>query len=280
MTEILARSVESMVRAEDEIVLVFAGLWSLAQGWELPRREIPGRILATLLEVAGTKRTVAMPGWVYTYPRDRHYDPVRTRPETGLLAETLHHHPGCRRTLQPGQSFLALGPHGDDLITCRGGTGWGDDSGMAWFETKKTRVVMLGVTWEFCGLYHRAEEAAKVPYRYFKRFPGTIEIDGRDRRSTQETLFVRSRLVSTVTANPKIRAFLSGLPGVDNAPDCPFICASNTASEIITTCRDLLQNDPYAFVANQDDVVAWVENGRSDEIAALAENERPHGVTQ
>jgi hypothetical protein len=49
---------------------------------------------------------------------------------------------------------------------------------------------------------------------------------------------------------------------------------SSKTKLIAAATRQLLDDNIYAYVKNREDVEAWVQNGKADEVASLPPNER------
>jgi aminoglycoside N3'-acetyltransferase len=171
-------------------------------------------------------------------------------------------------------NYLVTGRWANELMALPCTSAWGDDGVLGWVEQVDARVIVLGMPWEYCGLYHRAEQVARVPYRYFKRFTGVRTIDGKDAHECSEVQYVRSLNVPILTDHLAVRQLLESVPGVRSAEDKGIKAVSNSARRIIEQCVNALRRDPYAFVSNKKAVQAWVDCGKFAERAALSPEER------
>jgi hypothetical protein len=201
---------------------------------------------------------------------------VRTRPDTGILAETALKSTGFVRTHHPIVSHLAYGPRAQELFSCRQSTAWGEDSVMQWFEATRARVAVLGVAWgQGCSFIHRAEEKFRVPYRYHKRFQGRLLINDVAQGDCSETLFVRPLGVDLVKGYEIIDAHVSSVESFRTSSDEEIPASSASADDITFLSMGLLAKNPYCFIQNAREVQTWVRNAMEKEIASLSAEHRP-----
>jgi aminoglycoside N3'-acetyltransferase len=268
-------ALRQVISPGDEVLLVYSGLFQFGHGFDGPLTTLPDRVVDAVDEVAGPERTLLFPTHTGYFARDRKYDPVRSRPETGAIADAFRHRAGAVRTMCPMDSYAVKGPRAGEVLNRPLSTIWGDDSVMAWLEEADARICLIGVPWKYCGYHHRAEEVLQVPYRYYKRFHGTLTIDGADPRPIQSTAFVRSLDVPpgyhTAETTDRLRrrghirsAVQSGLP-----------IESARANDVLAACVDSLKDDSYAWCVNRDAVRRWVDDGGKDrEVASLSPEQR------
>lgn len=120
--------------------------------------------------------TIALPAFTFSFCRGVGFNAARSPSEVGLVANwALVSLPEALRTRCPIYSFVVVGPQAESLIDLKSETMWGRGSLFEYAERVDARVVMLGCTWKHCTLFHRYEELAGVPYRYFKEFTGQAD---------------------------------------------------------------------------------------------------------
>src|SRR5690606_6772574 len=260
-----------VVLPSDETFLIYSGIWTFGHRFKALPLEIPRLILDAVEEFAGKDRTVLFPAYSYSYNRDRTYDIRNTKPETGVLPETFLHRDGVRRTHSAINSFLAKGPLADEVVPILGRTLWGENSLLEWMERSNVRIVTLGLPWALsCGYLHRMEELAKVPYRYYKDFPGMYRDEGGAWKEWSETMYVRPLGVPSQFNWHRVndlmyerrQVLIGSLSGVQ--------IESCLAKDMVETGLDLLFQDPYALIANVGEVKSWIDKGGlEEEIRAL-----------
>ena len=77
--------------------------------------------------------TLAFPAFTFSFAKGVPFDPLRSRSETGILADWVLELGGAVRTDHPMYSFAVLGPLKDELLRCGNMTTFGDDSTFAYF---------------------------------------------------------------------------------------------------------------------------------------------------
>jgi len=135
---------------------------------------LPG-VMACLQQALGPEATVLMPAFSFGYGRTRQWDYHATRAETGALSEYFRKLPGTRRTLHPFHSLSVTGPLAAQFLACRNSSSFGPGSPFALLYDVRAINIGLGTELEGGATFlHHAEELARVPYRFYKEFPGTV----------------------------------------------------------------------------------------------------------
>ena len=272
-------ALHAAIHPEDRLVIVHSGLWAFGHRVDADPRRLPEAILDALLEAVGPQRTLVLPTFALDYPRTRTYDVVRTRPQAGILGERLLARPGAIRTLKPMYNYAVLGPEKDAIQALRSSDAWGADSFMGYARRQNARFVALGLPWsKTCAYYHNAEAELDVPYRYGKRFAGTLLRDGQLVGPCEEVFFVRAMDASPEwTYDDVFREFQSRGQVMDRSVGDMSVL-SGRLGEVLGTLFDLVEADPYTLVANRNAVEAWVRTRKDSEMASLAPESRPQAV--
>jgi aminoglycoside 3-N-acetyltransferase len=257
----LKRALAGLIAEDDEVVVVFSGLWSFGHRLGVSPPDVPAAVLDVLLEAVGD-RTLVLPAYTNAFPRTKVFDLRRSQPETGVLPKYALTNGQFHRTANPMDSYLTFGLKSNEILHRKETTLWGDDSVMAWFGQVNARILVLGEPWHrACAFYHRAEELIRVPYRYYKRFNGSlVDIDD-SRRPCSTVMYVRPLQQPIVWDHTKIQPILmhKKVIAVSGDPDIPV--QSARAGDVLDACLELLTEDPYAYVVNSDDLKNWIVNG-------------------
>jgi aminoglycoside N3'-acetyltransferase len=259
---------EQVIDPADDCIVVYSGIWTFGHKFGIPVKEVPHLLVEQILEAVGPERTLLFPAYTYTFAKTRAYSPRESIPETGVLPRAVLERFPARRTRSALNSFLAMGPLAEVLSGVTGETLWGDDSLKGILEKRNARMVTLGLPWkDSLGFLHRIEEAAAVPYRYFKTFHGEWQ-EGGQSEPWAETMYVRSMEVVPEFEWAKVDRRLRET-GRIVAADAPVFIESAGASDIVATGFDLLADDPYALLTNADAVRTWVNGRKTLEMDAL-----------
>jgi len=261
-----------VIDPDDEVVVLHSGIWRFGHSVRPLPKDFVDQLLDRILAVVGPDRTLLFPAYNSAdFPRTKSFDLVRDEPETGALTVAVLRRRCAERSRQPMNSYLVMGPDSQTYLDSPSTTAWGDDSVMGLLERAGARFVTLGEVWhESCSYYHRSEEICGSPYRYYKRFEGDLLEDGRVIGSCSETFFVKSLNVhcDDFYAGPEL--LLRERKLTVDAGDPRLILESARVDDIVKVTCEILEEDPYYFVQNREDVEAWVEDGMLEEIAALA----------
>ena len=269
-------ALHEVVCPEDEVVVLYSALWGFGHRFGMRPAALVDALIEATLETLGPACTLLMPAFFADFPRTRRFDLALSKPYTGALPDRFHTWPGALRTRQPMDSYAAHGPLAAEVMARPCTTAWGDDSVLGWFDAVNARHVILGVPWHLsCAYCHRGEEVVGVPFRYHKRFVGTLLEDGTELGPCEETMYVRPFDVDPGLYYKPIRDRLGELNLVLESAQPDFQLQSSLSSDILLASIELLDRDPLAFVENKAAVTDWIANGRDIELVRLAPDQRP-----
>jgi len=151
-------------------------------------------LLEALIEVlqATGVRTIAMPAFTFSFCNGVPYDKLRSRSQMGALNEFFRVLPETERSSDP---LMSVAVSGGDVSIIRDlpdtSLGRGSTFDRIHQLGDRVRFLFLGVSPAKCFTYtHYVEKCLEVPYRYDRRFTGTVIDEGTERDETW-TLFVR-----------------------------------------------------------------------------------------
>ncbi|MBT5107889.1 MAG: hypothetical protein HOM25_04350 [Rhodospirillaceae bacterium] len=272
------RVLDEVVGPEDEVLAVFSGLYTFAHRFRWAPHETPTKLLDVFEDFIGSRRTLVVPAYCFSFPRTRIFDLKRTQTDIGVLPDCAVERPTFSRLVKPMNSYMVTGPRSEEFLNLPCRTAWGQDGALAWLARVNAKILILGVPWhEACSLYHYAEELLSVPYRYHKRFHGDLRQDGISLGSCEEVMYSRSANVSPNWDHGRIYPRLVESGAVISAKHPAIPLEASHASDIVAVTCEMLEQNPYAYVTNDDEVRNWVIHGKVREIASLSEEERFEG---
>jgi len=236
---------------DDRPIVVYSGLWPLYGGLPCDTREMPQRILAMLIDVAGPRRTICMPAFTSGYTNG-FLDLDEAPSSSGLFSEFFRTYPGTIRTASAFFSFSCLGPKAMEASLLRPLNAWGDGSFYEWMERHNAHCLMLGTPKANMSYGHRLEwlKQERIPYRYVKAFRGKIKLRG-VLEELDERLFVRdtSTGVDNTFAGHEAQLEANGMRS--------FALGRGLVTECSTECfkqtlLPILDGDAFAFVKNRE----------------------------
>jgi aminoglycoside N3'-acetyltransferase len=272
----LYNALEDVILPDDEVIVIYAGIWSFAYNFSGDMRKIPDMMLGIIEDVVGKERTLLLPAFCANhFIKHRAFDLTRTQlSESGILSKHALNRNGYKRTHQPLHGFIVKGPRAQEVLDMPCTSSWGGDSVLAWIGGMNARILAIGLPLhQACSYFHKIEEELKVPYRYFKSFKGVMYDKGEVIGPCEEVKYSYSLdcpldyNFSIITSQlHKQKAVLSS-----KNPMLPLESVLTSAIDI--ACHEIFDNDHYAAVVNKKEVKRWVKNGKKAEIAALlAEN--------
>jgi FkbH-like protein len=216
--------------------------------------ESPSRwdVLYALDRLCAQGWTIALPSFTFRFCGGRPFHHARSASEVGILADwMLEGLPASRRTPHPIYSFVVAGPQADRIAACPSSTTFGDDSPFGWFERENAALVMLGCDWRFATQFHRYEEIAGVPYRYFKQFSGRADYgDGAGEHDVTASMYVRHLDADPANDFSPAVARLRADHKIGSTPLWRGRVESVRVADLALVCSEMLQADRMAFVSN------------------------------
>jgi FkbH-like protein len=228
-----------------------------------PREFRPGDALRAFDQLIQEGWTIALPAFTFSFCGGRRFDRHETPSEVGLLADRmLEGLVGARRTDHPIYSFVVKGPRADAVLACRSETTFGAGSPFELFEREDATLVMLGCGWTYCTSFHRYEELAEVPYRYFKRFEGEADSGG-GTEPVSASMFVRDIELDPQNDFAPAVAALRSEGAIRSAPLWRAEVESVGAADLARVCAAQLKADPLAHLSNAAMVSAGLSRRRA-----------------
>lgn len=272
----IRHALAEIIPSDTDTVFMISRLWTFAHRLDCPPRDAGRWLLGIVSDFLGGDRTLVLSAYTYSYGKTRQYDPLRSKPETGAMAEVAFDTGAMARTMQPMMSHYVRGPRSADLLAHGTESSFGRNGGLGWITEVDARVCVLGMPepnmgWVIC---HHAEEMCRVPYRYFKRLPGRLRIGGESPRDCSETTFVRA-----ISGKPEqnwgdLNRTLGDRGDVLEHGGRGISLRSASSRRVRDVCAEMLTDDPYRFFKDPDGARAWVRDDRQAEIESLKPEER------
>ncbi len=242
----LLAALETVLEGNAGLAVVHSSLAALAPDGGLQKWDV----LFAVEMLVRRGWTLAFPAFTFSFTSSGQFDRENTPSETGVLADWVQHNIlGAIRTDHPIYSFVTVGPQAAALAACTSDTTFGDTSPFGLFEAQNAKIVMLGAGWNFCTPFHRYEERAKVPYRFFKTFDGQITRNGTT-APTHAAMYVRDLTINAENDFTPLVAHLRHAGQIATAPLWRGMLEATTMHAIQASAEALLAADPFAFVGN------------------------------
>jgi aminoglycoside 3-N-acetyltransferase len=154
----------------------------------------PRTVVSAILELLGPQGTLAVPIYHDFFLKGpaQVWDTARSPSKMGILSELVRTWPEAVRCAHPSHPIAAIGPLAGELAALDQGSACGKNSLLMRLVEQNAAVLLLGVGYKVCTLFHLAEELSRVPYREWVTLSGTVIRDG---VATQKKIpFYRRRL--------------------------------------------------------------------------------------
>jgi len=132
-------------------------------------------IVNLLKETFDETFTIVLPTFTWKYGTTREWSYHDSKSEVGVLSEKIRTLKGSLRSIHPFHSVVAYGPNAEYLTNSICKSSFGPNSAFEKLLSLNSYNLSLGS--EFIGgatFCHAAEEILKVPYRFYKDFPGKV----------------------------------------------------------------------------------------------------------
>lgn len=165
------RSILSEVLCPGDDLVVHSSLRTLG--------EVPGgadSVLDALLEAVGPSGTLSMMAATRTsFGTTKLFDLLNSPSETGVLTEVMRRRNPKNRSFVPMTSFVSAGKRASEYLLPYNSF-LDETSPLQRLIQNNGKILLLGVKFDRCTLFHLAEERHQVPYNFYMLFSG-IGID-------------------------------------------------------------------------------------------------------
>lgn len=132
-------------------------------------------LMSCIKDILGPNATILMPTFTFSYGNSRYWSYKNSKSEVGALSEYFRLQSNVRRTIHPFHSLAYMG-EASELFLCNEQTSsFGENSPFDVLYKNSSYNISIGCELDGGATFlHHAEEMAKVPYRVYKEFPGTV----------------------------------------------------------------------------------------------------------
>lgn len=207
-------------------------------------------IIEALLDAVGPDGTVIMMTDTRSFSKTGQFSADQPS-ETGLLTEKFRLMPGVKRSVVPMVSFCAMGPRTDEYTQAYH-SHLDDTATITRLLENDGKIMMLGIGYEKCTLYHLSEERHNTPYNFYKEFNGVLTREDGGTEPISQRYFVRRDM--TVKKDPSIAGSMLEERGqMTCVPLGRGVLRVFRARDFDACCMDALTADPNAFLAKNSD---------------------------
>lgn len=202
-------------------------------------------VIEAFLSIVGEQGTLVMMTDTRSFAKTGRFD-INQPSETGLLTETFRQRPGVSRSVVPMVSFAAKGRRAEDYLHTYH-SHLDATAPLTQLLKNNGKILLFGVGYEKCTLYHLSEERYGISENFYKTFSGVLCDGVRVLAPISQRYFVRRDMA--VKKDPSIagrmleeRGLATTLPLGDGFIRC------FKARDFDACCMDALGSCKHAFV--------------------------------
>lgn len=170
-----------------------------------------------------------------------------SKSDVGALGESLRVHPNASRSRNPMVSFVAVGKN-QDQYTLKYNSLLDDNSPLIKLKENNGKILLYGIGYAKCTMYHLSEERLKVNYNFYKEFSGRlIDWDGCS-KSVSQKYFVRKSMDTLKDASLAGNLFEQSTFPVWKEKLGKAEITSFFASDFDDFCTQALRENPMLFI--------------------------------
>jgi len=169
----LAQALRNLGVESGDMVFMHSDVGSFGKLATTDTQAFLGGITNTVKAVVGERGTVIMPTFTFSWGRGEPFDIQHTRTSMGSLPEFFRTLPSVIRSWHPMHSVAACGTRAQDVTSVSCDT-FGAGSVFEHLRTFDAKILMFGVDFTYCTFLIHVEQMLGVPYRFKKKFQGTI----------------------------------------------------------------------------------------------------------
>ncbi|MFH1912646.1 MAG: AMP-binding protein [Pseudomonadota bacterium] len=211
----------------------------------------PDALLDALIEALPSGAHLIMNAFTWDFCTTGRYHHVFSKTSVGLINDLFLRRQGTVRSEHPIYSYAIFGPNAAEIARFDCGTCWGEGS-LTWkLGTRKdVRTLTYGLPKLYNSLFranpvvHAAEEKHQVPYRYFKKFEGTVDYGSGPKRYAT-SMYVRRLEPEALNNWTKLSSRLCALPDTVYDEDVPIM--AYWCHKVMELSSELLGEDAYAL---------------------------------
>lgn len=211
--------------------------------------------------VLGPEGTLAVPAFNFGFARGEPFDPSQTPSEKmGAFAEFVRRLPEAKRSPHPMQSVAVVGRWAADIAARETPSAFDPGSAFDRMLELDFRMVLLGATIQFASIVHYSEQKARVPYRYWKTFRGTIVRNGVG-VAAECRMFARDLELDPENDFTPVQRWLEG-QGLWRQVRLNYgYVAACKLRDVVAAADDLLSRDAWALVRGGERLKKRFETG-------------------
>ena len=207
----------------------------------------PDGVIEALCAAVGPSGTVIMMTDTRSFAKTGRFS-MDQPSETGLLTERFRLTNGVKRSCVPMVSYCAKGPKAE-YYTAPYNSHLDDTATLTRLLADNGKIMLLGIGYGKCTLYHMSEERHQAPTNFYKEFKGVLTEAGKPDRPISQRYFVRKDL--STRKDPSVAGEMLEERGLATVlPLGKDAVRVFRARDFDACCTEALVKDPNAFLVS------------------------------
>jgi Aminoglycoside N3''-acetyltransferase len=189
--------------------------------------------------------TVIMTTATRSFAKTKRFSPDQPS-ENGLMTEIFRQREGVKRSCVPMASVAAWGARQDDYTQVYD-SNLDETSPFTALLRHNGKMMLLGIGYEKCTLFHLSEERFQLPHNFYKSFEGELIQEGEEPAPISQRYYVRKDM--SVKKDPAVAGHMLEARGLVNRyPLGKGEVKIFTARDFDHCCMEALEKNPNAFI--------------------------------
>jgi len=178
-----AEALKTLGITRGDCILVHSDIAVFGKLASYDREHLFSSLINELKNAVGEDGTIIMPTFSYSFCENKVFESVRTKSRVGVLTEYFRTLPDVVRTIHPIFSFAIWGENKESYLSISKDS-FDSDSVFGKLHKNQGKILFLGASFQSCTFIHYIEQMHGVPYRFFKKFEGTIRNGNQEYQDT------------------------------------------------------------------------------------------------
>ncbi|MCP5534601.1 MAG: AAC(3) family N-acetyltransferase [Akkermansiaceae bacterium] len=204
-------------------------------------------IIESMLDIVSPNEgTLVFPTATTTFAKTGFFDVSLTPSETGAMTELFRLKYAQKRSCVPMYSFAATGKNYLDYTSVYDGF-LEEYSPLLSLIKNRGKILLFGVDYNKCSIYHLSEERKMVDYNFYKTFSGIVVDEQGESREGSQRYYVRKRL-NTIKEVNWVGGILESRGKVQVGRLGAKVIKSFLAKDFDDLCMEVLSDNAKAFI--------------------------------
>lgn len=159
---------------KDDKIIIHSNIAGLSQFYKKNKVDTCKIFISYLKKYIGKKGTIIIPTYNYQFTKNKDFDIQKTSSEVGFFSNYLLKRNWRKRTLDPIFSHIIFGKRDNFNYKKINDEAFGKNSIFSCLIEKNYKIICFCCSSASMTFLHYIEYLFKVPYRYIKKFKGTV----------------------------------------------------------------------------------------------------------